>query len=41
MVMVRSQKGGIDMATFGEYWPSVVTVTRDSPCWIPGTAPMI
>ena len=29
----------IDMATFGEYTPSVVT--RDSPCWIPGTAPMI
>ena len=25
----------IDMATFGEYFPSVVT--RDSPCWIPGT----
>ena len=29
----------MDMATFGEYFPSVVT--RDSPCWIPGTAPMI
>ena len=29
----------IDMATFGEYTPSVVT--RDSPCWISGTAPMI
>ena len=29
----------VDMATFGEYFPSVVT--RDSPCWIPGTAPMI
>ena len=25
--------------TFGEYFPSVVT--RDSPRWIPGTAPMI
>ena len=29
----------IDMATFGEYTPSVVT--RDSPCCISGTAPMI
>ena len=28
----------IDIAAFGEYFPSVVT--RDSPCWIPGTAPM-
>ena len=27
------------MATFGEYNPTVVT--RDSPCWIPGTGPMI
>ena len=29
----------LDMATFGEYTPSVVTC--DSPCWISGTAPMI
>ena len=29
----------IVMTTFGEYRPSVVT--RDSPCWIPGTAPII
>ena len=29
----------IDMATFGEYNPTVVTL--DSPCLIPGTAPMI
>ena len=27
------------MATFGEYGPTVVT--PDSPCWIPGTPPMI
>ena len=32
-------KAAIDMATFGEQGPTVVT--RDSPCWIPGTAPMI
>ena len=25
----------IEMATFSEYNPTVVT--RDSPCWIPGT----
>ena len=29
----------IDMATFGEYNPTVVT--RDSPRWTPGRAPMI
>ena len=36
---LQGGKKPIDMATFGEYTPSVVT--RDSPCWISGTAPMI